>query len=91
MLFCTWTAMGGTVGMSAEAGDVRSWIAAALKVPVEQVHEDLEFQGIPAWDSMGHVSLIIEIESRLGIVIEPDDITRLTSVGAIRAFVASKG
>ena len=34
----------------------------------------LTYQGIPAWDSIGHMNLIAELEDAFGIELEADDI-----------------
>lgn len=39
----------------------------------------LEFQAIDAWDSVGHMGLIAQIEEAFDIMMEPDDIVDLSS------------
>ena len=39
----------------------------------------LQFQQIPAWDSVGHMGLIAQLEEQFGIMMEPDDIVDLSS------------
>lgn len=39
----------------------------------------LEFQAIPAWDSVGHMGLIAQLEEAFDIMLEPDDIVDLSS------------
>ncbi len=39
----------------------------------------LEFQAIPAWDSVGHMGLIAQLEEAFDIMMEPDDIVDLSS------------
>jgi len=39
----------------------------------------LKFQGIEAWDSVGHMSLIAELEDAFDIMMETDDIIDLDS------------
>lgn len=41
--------------------------------------EELEYQSIEAWDSVGHMSLIAEIEDAFDIQMETDDIIDLSS------------
>lgn len=41
--------------------------------------EGLEYQKIDAWDSVGHMSLISELEEAFGIMMEMDDIIDLSS------------
>lgn len=41
--------------------------------------EHLEYQSIPDWDSVGHLTLVSNIEIAFGISMEMDDITDLSS------------
>jgi len=40
---------------------------------------NLEYQGIPDWDSVGHMGLIAHLEEAFGIQIEMDDVIELNS------------
>ena len=40
---------------------------------------NLKFQDIPAWDSVGHMGLVTQLESAFDIMLEPDDIVDLSS------------
>lgn len=39
----------------------------------------LEFQAIPAWDSVGHMGLVAALEEAFDIMLEPDDIVDMSS------------
>ncbi len=39
----------------------------------------LEYQAIPAWDSVGHMSLIAALEGTFDIMMDTDDIINLSS------------
>lgn len=39
----------------------------------------LEYQAIPAWDSVGHMGLIAELEDTFDIMMDTDDIIDLSS------------
>jgi acyl carrier protein len=39
----------------------------------------LKYQGIEAWDSVGHMGLVAAIEEAFGIMMEADDIVDLSS------------
>ena len=36
-------------------------------------------QNCPQWDSIAHLSIIIELESRFGLSLEPDEIAQISS------------
>jgi acyl carrier protein len=54
------------------------------------LEDRMSFDDIPGWDSIGHMNLISQLESRWGITLEMDEIVALDSVGAARALVARK-
>ncbi len=43
------------------------------------LNENLTYQSIPDWDSVGHMTLIAEIEEKFNITIEIDDIIDFSS------------
>lgn len=43
------------------------------------IAKDLKFQSIEAWDSVGHMGLIAQLEDAFDIMLEPDDIVDLNS------------
>lgn len=49
-----------------------------LEVPADKV-ENLEYQGVESWDSVGHMSLVAAIEDAFDIMMDTDDIVDLSS------------
>jgi acyl carrier protein len=45
----------------------------------EKTVEGLEYNAIPAWDSLGHMGLIAELEETFNIQMEMDDIIDFSS------------
>jgi len=68
--------------------DVRRLIATTLGIPPEHVTDDLEFGGLPQWDSLNHVNLMLALEAALQTGIDADLMIELTSVRAILGFAA---
>ncbi len=50
----------------------------AFEIDVETART-LKFQDIDAWDSVGHMGLVAQIEEAFDIMLEPDDIVDLNS------------
>ncbi len=50
----------------------------------------LKYQGIDAWDSVGHMGLIAQLEETFGIMMETDDIIDLSSFEKGKEILASK-
>lgn len=48
----------------------------------------LEFQAIPAWDSVGHMGLVAALEEAFDIMLEPDDIVDMSSFARGKELLA---
>ena len=62
-------------------------IADTLKILPEEVNDDLAYGALPGWDSLAHVSLMLQLEAEYDIEIDEDTMVELTSVAAIRDYV----
>ena len=60
---------------------LRACFTQALGIPMERVTDGLTYNTVPEWDSVGHMTLVAEIESAFDIMLETDDILGLSSVG----------
>lgn len=47
--------------------------------------------GVEGWDSLGHVNLVLELESTYGISLSPDAALRMKSVGSIKEVLQAHG
>ena len=56
----------------------RQAFVTALKAD-EQTLDDLKYQDIQEWDSVGHMSLVAELEDAFDIEMETDDIIDFSS------------
>ena len=45
-----------------------------FEINLSDLTDDLEYQSIPSWDSVGHMSLMAELEDGFDIMLEMDDI-----------------
>lgn len=45
-----------------------------LSLSPDQLNEKLEYQSVPTWDSVAHMSLMAELEDLFDIELEMDDI-----------------
>jgi acyl carrier protein len=53
-----------------------------------ELNDAMSFGDVPGWDSLGHMNLVVELESRLGITLGMEDVAMIDSVGAVRKVVA---
>ncbi len=51
----------------------------SLSIEKEKFSEDLKYNEIPEWDSIGHMTLMSGLEEQFGISIETDDIVEFGS------------
>lgn len=66
-------------------------IAKALTVPVTEVSDELEYQGIPEWDSLTHLTLVSELENNYNVAIEMEDILEMGSVTKVKETLKKYG
>jgi|TARA_B110000967_G_C18580035_1_gene409181 acyl carrier protein len=45
-----------------------------FEINLSDLTDDLEYQSIPSWDSVGHMSLMAELEDGFDVMLEMDDI-----------------
>lgn len=50
-----------------------------FSVSPEQLKQDLVYQGVPAWDSVGHMAMIAALEETFDIMMEMEDIIDFSS------------
>ena len=79
------TQAGASVGNKGHlnVAEIRKTLAGVFGVKPEEIAPDLQFGDLPAWDSMGHMDLMLALEERFGLEISAESIRRLTSVTAI--------
>ena len=54
------------------------------------IEDDTPFSGIEGWDSLKHVELIVAVESRFGVELTADEISRLKSKRAAREILTAR-
>ena len=64
---------------------------AAMRLGDAFVLQDhMGFDDVPGWDSIGHMNLVTELEARLGVSLDLQEIVALDSVKSVRALMAQK-
>jgi acyl carrier protein len=66
-------------------------MASALNVDPAMIRRDAAASDLAAWDSMGHIHLMVALEDAFGIQLEVEDFGRLTSVPAILDHLKNLG
>ena len=68
--------------------EARQLVASALERAVEEVACDGALGEVAGWDSLGHMHIVLKLESALGRTLRPDEILSLTSVADVAALLA---
>ena len=70
--------------------EVCQTIAEVFLLEGPEVTSESTPESIAAWDSMGHLNLILALEQKFGVSFDPDQIPKLTSVEAIVDAVSAQ-
>lgn len=68
----------------------RTLIAGALDVGIDDVPEGGDIFNLAAWDSIGHVRIILAVETLVGRPLTPSDVLPLTNVAAVATFIGQR-
>jgi acyl carrier protein len=69
---------------------VRELLVRVLGVPPESVALEMVRSQFERWDSLNHLTLVMELEGEFGLSLTLDEMTALASVRDIIALVDSK-
>ncbi len=62
--------------------------AETLQIEAARVTDDLSYNAIAEWDSVGHMALIAALEEAFGVMLDTDDIIDLSSVAQAKTILA---
>lgn len=69
---------------------VKEMMAATFHIPVSRIPDDATIEGIPEWDSLGHIELMLAIEMEFGVQLPTETIIELVSLEAIEGFLRER-
>jgi len=70
---------------------VRQAVSDVFGVPVADVTAESSPQTVEAWDSMGHLNLVLALEQSFGVQFSPEEIAGMTTVRLAAETLARKG
>lgn len=70
--------------------ELRDVFADVFRISATGIGPETQFGELPQWDSMGHMDLMVALESKFGVEISAETISSLVSVPAIIAHVQAK-
>jgi acyl carrier protein len=66
---------------------VRNVASDIFRVPADKITAESSPETIESWDSMQHLNLVLAVEEKFGVQLEPEDIEQMKSVGAVAELV----
>jgi acyl carrier protein len=70
---------------------LRETFSRSLGIPQVQVTDDLAYNTIKEWDSVGHMALVAELEGAFDVMFDTDDILGMSSVAKAREILGRYG
>ena len=66
---------------------VRNIASDIFGIPVEKITAESSPETIENWDSMQHLNLVLAIEEKFGVQLDPEDIEQMKNIGAVATLV----
>jgi acyl carrier protein len=63
-------------------------IALTFGMPAEEITPSTARDDIPAWDSVGHLNLMLALEDAFALTLDIEDMARLATIPAILEYLA---
>jgi acyl carrier protein len=70
---------------------IKEVMARTFDIPISDITDDAKINGIPNWDSLGHMLLMLELEAEFSVSISTDDMTNLLSLDLLDAYLQGNG
>jgi acyl carrier protein len=72
------------------ADRIRGVVADVFGVPSASLTDASSPDTIDGWDSLGHVNLVLALESEFAVSISPEDAIAMVSIGRIQQVLTEK-
>jgi acyl carrier protein len=70
---------------------IKGVMARTFNIPITDITDEAEINATPNWDSLGHMLLMLELESEFDVSISTDDMTSLLSLDLLDEYLRGKG
>jgi acyl carrier protein len=70
---------------------VRVVAAAVFDLPVDSLRAESSPETVEAWDSLGHLNLMLAVEEETGIRLSPEETMDIASLADLVALLNKKG
>jgi acyl carrier protein len=66
---------------------VRTVASDIFGIPPEKITAESSPETIENWDSMQHLNLVLAVEEKFGVQLDPEDIEQMKNIGAVAKLV----
>lgn len=66
-------------------------VAKVFGMTPTEVTDDTSNRTVGTWDSLGHITLILELEATYGVSLLPDELFEMTNVASIKQILSTYG
>lgn len=66
---------------------IRQIVSDVLELPIERVTPEMVSEKVENWDSVRHLSIMMSLEERFGIELEPEEVESMLSVAEIERVI----
>ena len=70
--------------------EIQQLLADVLGIDRSKITSATNTHNLEAWDSVNHLSVVMELEMRYGVSFSPEEMTEIISVPAIVAAIQAK-
>ncbi len=69
---------------------VRNIASDILGIPADKITAESSPETIESWDSVQHLNLVLALEEKFGVQLEPEDIEQMKNIGAVATLVEKR-
>lgn len=70
--------------------EIKKVMASVFLVDENEISDDISQSNFEKWESLQHLMLIVDIESKFGVSFEPEEIVEMTSLELIKKYLVQK-
>jgi len=70
---------------------LRESFSRSLGIPLDRVTDDLAYNTLKEWDSVGHMLLVADLEGSFDVMFDTDDILGMSTVAKAREILGKYG
>ena len=70
--------------------EIKKFMASVFLVDENEISDDISQSNFQKWESLQHLMLIVEIESKFGVSFEPEEIVEMISLELIEKYLVQK-